>query len=137
MVKNKELNFLKANVQQVGDIKGELRLFLKKWRRFYPDQLKTHIDNIVYTVKVSKMEAMKILEEKITDQFNFLIKYFYSFPDPFKIYSLWDITNVNDFLKDFKEEMFILSQGAFQNFELGVRILHFLHMKRLMMKIMK
>lgn len=116
MVNNNELNFLKVNVQQVGDMKGELRLFLIEWRRFYPDQLKTHLENIVYTTKVSKMEAMKMLEEKITKQFNFLIKYFHSFPDPFKIYSLWDTTNVNDFLKDCKEEMFVLSQGGFPEF---------------------
>ncbi len=116
MINNRDFNFLKVNIQQVGNMKRDLRLFLKEWRCFYPDQLKTHIENIVYTVKISKMEAMKMLEEKITNQFNYLIKYFQSFPDPFKIYSFWDLTNVNNFLNNCKEELFALSQGGFPEF---------------------
>lgn len=116
MTKSKKLAFLELKVRDPSDLNDYLDLFLKEWRKFYPDQLRTHIENIAYSRKISKLEAIKILEDEITSQFKHLIDTFQSFPDPFKIYSFWEITNVNEFLNNFKENMLPLSQGWFPEF---------------------
>ncbi len=84
------MDFLKLKIQNPEEMKGYFPQFLKEWGNFYPDQLKTHVDTIAYSKKISKLEAIKLLEGEITEQFNKLVDIYQSFSDPFKIYSFWE-----------------------------------------------
>ncbi len=113
-----KLNFLSLKVLRSEELKEYLNLFLKEWKKFYPDQIKTHIETLTETKKIHKLEAMKKFEEEITSQFNFLINTFQSFPDPFKIYTFWEISGKHGFLKNHKgdEDLSVLSGGEFPEF---------------------
>jgi len=67
------LDFLKLTIHVTEELKAHLKLFLKEWRNFYPDQLKTQANNIAYTKKISMLEAIKQLEDEIIEQFNNLV----------------------------------------------------------------
>lgn len=49
----------------------------------------------MYSKKVSRLEAMKEIEEEIIEQYNILIKKYQKFPNPFKIYSFIPSENLN------------------------------------------
>ncbi len=113
MVKDKNPKLLDIIVQNPEEIKDYLPQFLKEWKKFYPDQIKTHVEALVYTKKISKFEAMKTLEDEITEQVNVLIDRYHYFPEPFKIYSFLDIPNVKVFLRDLRENEYFMFQRNF------------------------
>lgn len=113
---HKNLDFLKLNMQDLEEMKEYLKSFLKKWKKYYPDQVKTYVEAIVYTKKVSKLEAVKKLEIEIADQVNYLINTFQSFLDPFKIYTFWEISKIHAFLENHEGDFYILSRGEFPEF---------------------
>ena len=110
------MDFLKLNIQNPEEIKGYFPQFLKEWRNFYPDQLKTHVDTIAYSKKISKLEAIKLLEEEVTEQFYNLVDIYQNFPNPFKIYTLWPVLDVNEFLKHIKGGIFAQHQQYYPEF---------------------
>jgi len=52
------------------------------------------------------MEAIKLLEEEITEQFNVLVDVYQKFPNPFLLYTFRQIPNIEEFFKGIKEDMF-------------------------------
>ena len=91
MKQNSSKDFIKLRVQDPGELKEFLPSFLKEWRRFYIDQLKIHVESVVHSRKMSKLDRVKIIENEIIEQFNELVETYQHFPDPFPIYSLWEI----------------------------------------------
>ncbi|MFX1570403.1 MAG: hypothetical protein ACFFCV_18735 [Promethearchaeota archaeon] len=110
-IKNNNRPWAKISVEDPEELNELLPPFLVEWRKYYPDQLKTHVENISYSKKVSKLEAMKILEKEITDQFNQLVFIYQTFTDPFKIYSFWEIDWKNELLQDSKKELCVSRKG--------------------------
>ena len=53
------MGFLKLEIQNLEEMKEHLNLFLKEWRNFYPDQLKTNVDSIAYSKKSVKIGSHK------------------------------------------------------------------------------
>ncbi len=84
---NISLSLIEGLEEDIDDMKDYLPYFLKEWKQLYPDQVKTHVNAIAYSKEVSKMEAIGILENDISEQFTDLITMYKKFPNPFKIYS--------------------------------------------------
>lgn len=91
MKQNNNKDLIKLRVQDPEELKEFLPSLLIEWRRFYLDQLKIHVERFVHSRKMSKLEGIKIIENEITEQSNELVETYQQFPDPFPIYSLWEI----------------------------------------------